>query len=75
METPEATFVKQVETHQTGGWVMVDTVLLKNGKVLAVSEDCVTVYPSMAAWEENDYEMASKPVNFEDVHGREEATA
>ena len=36
-----------VETENTGGHCMVDFVILKDGRVLGISEDCVCLYESM----------------------------
>ena len=40
-------FIDRVETEQTGGNIMVDFVILKDGRVLGVSEDCVCLYKSL----------------------------
>ncbi len=40
-------YIDKVETEQTGGNIMVDFVILKDGRVLGISEDCVCLYTSM----------------------------
>ena len=39
--------IERVETEQTGGNIMVDFVILKDGRVLGISDDCVCLYKSL----------------------------
>ena len=39
--------IDRVETEQTGGNIMVDFVILKDGRVLGISDDCVCLYKSL----------------------------
>jgi hypothetical protein len=46
-----ATFVKEVGTEQTGGGVMVDSILLKDSPcVIGVSDDCIVLYKNLESF-------------------------
>ncbi len=51
----KTTYVKSIETEQTGGGVMLDYVTLKNGYVIVIGEDMVCVYRSMDDFEAGDF--------------------
>jgi hypothetical protein len=40
-------FIDRIETESTGGHTMVDFVILKDGRVLGISDDCVCLYKSI----------------------------
>ena len=40
-------FIKAVTTENTGGGCMVDFVLLYNGQVLGLNDECVVLYDNM----------------------------
>jgi hypothetical protein len=40
-------FIKMITTYQTGGGCMVDFVMLKGGKVLAIDNDTIGLYDSL----------------------------
>ena len=40
-------FIEAVTTENTGGGTMVDFVILKDGRILGVNDDCVCLYNSM----------------------------
>lgn len=46
-------FVKEVFTQDTGGGMMCDFILLKDGTVLVLSEEAIVLYPSLEAWEDD----------------------
>lgn len=47
-----ATFIKSVETVNTGGGCMVDLVTLESGQVLCVDDEYVVLYKSKADFED-----------------------
>ena len=40
-------FIKDVQSWETGGGCIVDFVMLKNGMVVGINEECVCVYGSI----------------------------
>lgn len=40
-------YIDRIESENTGGHCMVDFVILKDGRVLGISDDCVCLYKSM----------------------------
>ena len=45
---PEALkFIKKVYTEHTGGGCMVDFVVLKSGKMVSITKDCICLYDSV----------------------------
>ena len=51
-----ATYITKIESMNTGGNFMVDLIHLENGRVIGVSMDCIVLYPSIEAFEENNSE-------------------
>ena len=49
-------FIDKVVTYETGGNCPVDFVLLKSGRVLGISDDCVVLYDNM----DDFYSMETK---------------
>ncbi|MBF6649171.1 hypothetical protein IT781_11200 [Methylobacter sp. BlB1] len=46
-------FVKNVTPHHSGGGVIIDMVELDDKSVLGISDDCIVLYPSVAALMDN----------------------
>ena len=53
----EMTFVKEMYTQNTGGWIMCDVLTLEDGTVLVISEEVIALYPSHDAWENHASEQ------------------
>ena len=43
----KTTYIKSVQTVNTGGGCMVDYVILADGHVIGLNDDCVVLYASM----------------------------
>ena len=57
MMEKELTYIKEMYTEGTGGGCMVDFIVLKFGKVLAISDEMVAVYNSEEDfWKEKNEE-------------------
>jgi hypothetical protein len=52
------TYIDHIKTENTGGGTMVDFVVLKDGRVLGINDECVVLYKSIAAFWNNDVESA-----------------
>lgn len=48
------TFIKSVRTENTGGNIMVDFVTLEDGKILAISDELIGLYPNMESFDNGD---------------------
>ena len=48
-------YVQSIHTDQTGGLCMVDVVVLRSGRALTITDECVVAWPSLKAWE-NSFE-------------------
>ena len=48
----EYEFIKEIQTHETGGNCPVDLVVLKDGRVIGINEECAVLYPSLDAFYE-----------------------
>ncbi len=46
-----STFIKKINTEQTGGGIMVDFIELANGKIIAISDDAIGIYKNMEDYE------------------------
>ena len=55
----KTTFIKSAETENTGGNIMVDFVTLDDGKLLAISESMIGLYPNMESFDNGD-----EPIQF-----------
>lgn len=40
------TYIERVNTEDTGGGSMVDFVILKDGRCIGISDECLVIYPS-----------------------------
>jgi len=40
-------FIAEIQSHETGGNCSVDLVVLKDGRVLGINDECVVLYASM----------------------------
>lgn len=49
-------FVKNVTPHHSGGGVIIDMVELDDKSVLGITDDCIVLYPSVAALMDNEGE-------------------
>ena len=66
MET--TAFIEKVTTYETGGGCPVDFVLLKSGRVLGISVDCVVLYDNM----EDFHDMGIKSRQIIELYPMEE---
>jgi len=48
------TFIKSIETMNTGGGCMVDMLILEDGRVIALNDEICALYPSMQEFSEGD---------------------
>lgn len=55
--TTTTTWIKQVETYNSGGGCMIDLITLKDGEVIACSDEAVCVFKNMDAYHENDGDL------------------
>lgn len=53
------TFVQSTYTENTGGNIMVDFLHLEDGKVLAISEGMIGLYPDLDSFDNGD-----SPISF-----------
>lgn len=51
------TYIDHIKTENTGGGTMVDFVVLKDGRVLGINDECVVLYPSIAAFWDSEVEF------------------
>ena len=61
-------FIDKVTAYETGGGCPVDFVLLKSGRVLGISGDCVVLYDNM----EDFYDMETKSRQIIELYPLEE---
>ncbi len=47
MKTEGMTYIAEVLTENTGGGCMVDFVVLEDGQVIGINDECVCLYPNM----------------------------
>jgi hypothetical protein len=45
-------YITEVFTENTGGGLMCDFVRLKNGKIIAISDECIAIYESLDSFYE-----------------------
>ena len=45
--------IASIHTEQTGGFCMVDVVVLRSGQVLTLNDEIVVLWPSLQAWEDS----------------------
>ena len=46
-------FVQSIHTDQTGGMCMVDVIVMRSGRALTITDECVVAWPSLEAWEDS----------------------
>jgi len=46
MKTPDMTYVKAVWSENTGGGTMVDMIILDNGMLIGINDECIVLYPN-----------------------------
>lgn len=47
-------FITKIESHNTGGNVIVDLVTLESGVVIGISADCICIYRDKEAFDRGD---------------------
>ena len=63
-------FVERVETWNSGGNVMLDTIWLKSGKVLIISDEVVCKYDTINDFlnDNGDYDYAKNSIDLLEVN-------
>lgn len=50
MKTENLSWIAEADTANTGGWCMVDLLTLRDGRVIAISDEYVGLYDSVDAF-------------------------